>query len=150
MMLVLQLLMLVLASGGFTLAYYIHSTKKEAKPMVCPLNGNCDHVVHSEYGKVIGVPVETIGIVYYFFVGTFFAVALYAPAVLPDWAGYAIIGITGVAFLFSLYLTSLQTFVLKHWCTWCLMSAAISTSIFIITIYIENAYVLDFARSLFH
>lgn len=141
--------MILLASAGFTLAYYIHHTKKEAKPMICPLDGSCDHVVQSEYGKVLGIPVEAMGIVYYFFIGIFFTLSLFAPNVVPDWMGYAIIGITGLAFLFSLYLTSVQTFVLKHWCTWCLGSAVISTCIFLATIYVENMYVLDFAKEFF-
>ena len=34
------------------------------------------------------------------------------------------------AFAFSIYLTLLQAFVLKNWCTWCIISACICASIF--------------------
>jgi len=44
------------------------------------------------------------------------------------------------AFLFSGYLTFIQAFSLKQWCTWCLGSAGLSTTIFIL-----SSFVVDFS-----
>jgi uncharacterized membrane protein len=45
-----------------------------------------------------------------------------------------VLAISVGAFLFSLYLTGVQAFKIKSWCTWCLTSAAISTTIAIVSL----------------
>jgi hypothetical protein len=58
--------------------------------------------------------------------------------VVPEFATplsvFIVAGITIGGFLFSLYLTFVQAFLIKSWCSWCLMSAALSTAIFIFTL----------------
>lgn len=141
---VLEIFCIFLASCGFTLALYIHSTKKSGGPLVCPLEGSCEQVVHSEYGTLFGVNVELIGIVYYFLIGILYTLFTFAPDILPSFMTYAIVGITLTSFLFSLYLTSIQMFVIKHWCTWCLFSALICTLILLCSLYISGPSALDF------
>ncbi len=58
------------------------------------------------------------------------------PAVrLLPWLALTSLILTGAAFLFSLYLTFIQTFALREWCTWCLCSAALCLIIFSLSLW---------------
>src|SRR5438874_7818609 len=43
---------------------------------------------------------------------------------------FATLGVAGLGFLISLYLTGLEAFVLHAWCAWCVVSALTVTAIF--------------------
>ena len=144
MIFVLEILVIALASCGFTLALYIHTTKKTPGALVCPLEGSCEHVVQSDYSTICGVPVDVLGMIYYFCIGLLYTLFAFAPAILPSFMSYAVIGISITSFLFSVYLTCVQAFALKHWCTWCLFSALICTLILVLTLYISNGAVFEF------
>lgn len=122
-------LALVASLGGLILASYI-AAKKHTGPLVCPIGHDCTTVVHSEYSEFLGFPLELLGIVYYslsaLFYGSMFAFPEYATE------GITFIGIlfSTAAFIFSAYLVFIQGYVLRQWCTWCLMSAGLSTLIF--------------------
>lgn len=122
----------VLGLTGFLIATYIYGKKKAKKKLVCPRYSNCDTVIHSDYSKIAGIPVELLGMIYYAFIGSIYSFVF----ILRLWSiplGIIILGISGCAVVFSLYLVSIQAFVLKHWCLWCLFSACISTIIFVIS-----------------
>ncbi len=148
MILILKILVAIFASAGFILASYIYKTKKHSAQLVCPLEGSCEAVVHSDYSKIIGIPVEILGILYYGLIVILYGCFAFFPLVIPDFASYAVIGITIVAFLFSVYLTLVQALVLKQWCTWCLFSAGICTIIFILALIIANTKVADLLMAL--
>ncbi len=114
---------------GFSIASYIYHRKRAAEHLLCPFNGDCDSVVHSEYAFFFTVPVEVWGMLYY--VGI--ALAYFLLTLLPSFASpfvfFMLLGVTITAFLFSLYLTFIQAFTLHEWCTWCLFSAGLCTII---------------------
>jgi uncharacterized membrane protein len=120
--------------AGFGLCLYIITSKHGSKTLVCPLEGSCDTVIHSKHSVLFGIPLEILGICYYsivFFAYGIFALFIHSPHPLSF---IIICSISGLAFLLSVYLVMLQAFVLKHWCTWCLVSAGISVVIFILSI----------------
>ncbi|MEX2008266.1 MAG: vitamin K epoxide reductase family protein, partial [Candidatus Spechtbacterales bacterium] len=45
---------------------------------------------------------------------------------------------SAAAFVFSAYLTFLQAVVIRDWCSWCLISATISTIIFAFSLYADR------------
>jgi protein-disulfide isomerase/rhodanese-related sulfurtransferase len=47
----------------------------------------------------------------------------------------AVAGLSGAGFLFSLYLTGLEAFVIHAWCAWCVTSAIIITCIFLLSLF---------------
>jgi uncharacterized membrane protein len=148
MILIFKIFVALFASAGFMLALYIHRTKKNAAPLVCPLEGNCEQVVHSDYSKLIGIPVELLGLLYYAIIVILYFCFAFFPIILPAFASYAVLGLTITAFLFSVYLTAIQALVLKQWCTWCLFSAGICTIIFILAFLIANTKAADLLSSL--
>ena len=117
--------------AGLVVASYVYLKKKNAEPMVCPLNGSCEEVTTSKYSKFFGIPVEKLGIFYYGLIVLIYALHYLLPELLSDTVLFLVTGFTIGAFIFSLYLIFIQAFVLKKWCTWCLFSAGFSTFIFI-------------------
>ncbi len=129
----------LLALSGLILSSYIYFKKKKKKKMICPMRSNCDTVIHSDHSKIIGIPVELLGMVYYAFIGLSYV----GISLLGLWSlqvAVILIGVSGAALLFSIYLVSLQAFVIKHWCTWCLFSALICLLIFSLSYFNINLY----------
>lgn len=125
MKILLNLLIIILASGGFALAFYIYKSKLANKRISCPLDGHCESVIYSEYSKFFGIPLEILGMLYYSVVVAAYVLFIsgYFPSI--PVASLGVLGLTGFSFLFSLYLVFIQAFNLKQWCSWCLISAAI-------------------------
>lgn len=121
--------------AGFSLSYIILKKKREPEPLVCPLKFHCDTVVHSSYSKLFGIPLEYLGMFYYGFISLSYISFLYLPEIaIYNFFVLATILATGFAFFFSMYLTSVQAFVLREWCTWCLMSAGLCIVIFLLVV----------------
>lgn len=147
-MIVLEIVIAILGLSGFLLANYIKDTKKEAVPLVCPMEGSCESVIQSNYSKFLGVPVETLGILYYGLIFLTYALLAIFPQYLPDIVTTLILSFTICAMVFSIYLTAVQSFILKHWCTWCLISAGICTLIFIFSAIIWSEKIITLFQSL--
>ena len=82
----------------------------------------CRKVQYSKYSKTLGIPNSYLGLAIYtaIFLLTFgymLGVFPYAYSLIP----VAILIIAG--FLFSAYFTLMQAFILRAFCTWCVLSA---------------------------
>jgi uncharacterized membrane protein len=127
--------LIVIASfGGIILTVYIHQKKRHHAPMVCPLGSDCAKVIHSEFSTFLGVPVELWGMLYYTTIFTTYFSFIMVPISIEWGLLFLVVPASLGAFLFSGYLTFIQAFSLKQWCTWCLTSAGISTLIFLLTL----------------
>ncbi len=129
-----RLALFALGAAGFLVARHINKHKKsEEHPLVCMVGFDCHAVVHSDYSKFLGIPVELMGMLYYGLVTLFYLAILFIPGILHTALVGAMILLSSGAFLFSIYLIAVQIFILKKGCSWCLVSAGISTMIFTIT-----------------
>lgn len=117
--------------GGLGVVAYIYYAKKFKKHLSCPVGSNCDVVVKSKYSRFLGIPLEYIGMFYYSVVALSYASLIFFPHLGTGVLLPLILMLTAAAFLFSLYLIFVQAFLLKQWCIWCLLSATLSTGIFI-------------------
>src|SRR3989338_4303568 len=122
----------ILGIIGFSIALNICCKKMLQKPLVCPLNMKCEQVIYSKYAKFLGIPVDFLGMFYYGIIVISYSTFLFLPATRTPSSILTISIITISGFLFSIYLTSVQIFKLKEWCSWCLTSAAISTAMAIL------------------
>lgn len=125
-----HLLVIFAAFGGFVIAFYINHKKSTGESLVCPLNSDCAAVIHSTYSTFLGFPVQRVGMMYYAVIALGYALFLVYPEVASPYMTFNMLALTISAFLFSLYLTFIQAFNLRQWCTWCLTSAGICTVIF--------------------
>ncbi|MEY2641157.1 MAG: hypothetical protein RL150_550 [Candidatus Parcubacteria bacterium] len=132
-MLILYVLILVAALIGLSITVNIYKQKHEKKPLVCPFGADCHTVVTSQFSSFLGIGLELYGAAYYSLVILTYATFILFPGTVTPWSMFIATGATIGAFLFSLYLTFVQAFLIKSWCSWCLMSAGVSTSIFIFT-----------------
>lgn len=128
----LQILLIACAFGGLALAAFIHFKKRLHHPLVCPIGHSCDPVVHSDYSRFMDIPVEILGVLYYTIIVVAYAAPLMVPTLHAGLLGTFLLGLSAAAFLFSLYLTAVQAFILREWCSWCLISATLCAAIFFI------------------
>ena len=141
---IVSIINVVLGIVGLSIAFYIYHKKRKSVPLVCPIGSNCDSVVHSDYAEFFGIPLEKIGLLYYFLITSFYATAFFVPLLNEGMIHFIMLGVTLGAFLFSLYLIAIQAFVLHEWCTWCLGSATVSSLIFIANFFVADLDIMPY------
>lgn len=127
-------IILFLSFFGFLLSYYLYHKKRRKEHIICPLRANCNLVVQSKYSKFLGIPVEILGMCYYGFTALGYGILMMDFSFIPVWFTYALFMYSTGAFLFSVYLTFIQVFTLKQLCTWCLISASFTSTIFALSL----------------
>ena len=124
--------LLGLADAGYLLWKHYGPT---ARPLVCPFNQACDVVLMSRYGRMLGVRNEVIGAAFYLLMLALLVLA---------WRGSSLpVTIFGLsdplriaffisipAFVASLALTAIQHFVLKNYCSYCLLANLLNALLF--------------------
>lgn len=122
---------LACAIGGFSVSAYIYQTVQRKKTLTCPIGHTCDSVVHSKYGETFGFKNTLLGMLYYGGIALIYVLEIIEEIQFIPHKQYLLLGITTGAFFFSLYLIYIQAFVLKEWCSWCVLSALLTTGIFL-------------------
>ena len=119
--------------GLFDSLYLLWVYTSPSRPIVC-LGSGCDAVRASSYAHLFGLPLPAFGVASYALLGLLiFAGVLVSPR-LGRAIQYAVAGISCAGFLFSIYLTSLEAFVIHAWCAWCVVSALVVTGIFVLSL----------------
>ena len=78
----------------------------------------CLKVQYSKQSKMFGIPNSFLGLGMY--LAIFGLTLLFIQGLVPFWWIQAVIGF---GFLFSMYFTFVQAFILRAYCTWCVVSA---------------------------
>lgn len=103
------------------------------KGLPCTFTSGCERVLSSRYSElpIFGIPLAFLGVVFYavvLFMVIFSVVNREPIRRLP------ILAWSTIGFVSSLGLTSIQAFVIRAWCQYCLLSALTSTLIFVVAI----------------
>jgi uncharacterized membrane protein len=117
-------------TGIFVSGYLLLYKLGVVGTLVCGVGGGCDLVQASSYAYFLGVPVAAWGLAGYV---TIFGVALAGVQprlALERWVAPALLGLTGGAFLVSMYLSAISGLMIGSWCRWCLVSATLATLCF--------------------
>ena len=131
---ILQVGTFFLGICGFLVALRIYKHKKTNQPLVCMVGFDCHTVVHSDYSKFVGIRVEILGMLYYASVFSSYLLFMLMPSLVSAlYIGFLVFW-SLIGFLFSIYLIGVQIFVLKKGCSWCIVSALISSAIFTLTL----------------
>jgi uncharacterized membrane protein len=120
---------IVLSAAGLINAGHLAYKHFEKKPLVCPINHNCNAVVESRWGNMLGVRNEILGVIYYGAVLAGGLLLAIAPAAIPNLTLLLLLA-TGIGLIFSIFLTALQAFVIKDYCFYCLTSALVALLLF--------------------
>ena len=124
----------VLALAGMFVSLYLWLHKLGLIGVLQCGTGGCDTVQASSYSVFLGLPVALYGVVGY---AALFALGLVSVRQADGswgWPDTAIAVLATTAFLFTLYLTALELFVIHAICRWCVVSAAIVTAIVVLAL----------------
>ena len=121
----LAIAILVLALIGTGVAGYLTYVHYEGLKVICS-NSGCGTVQSSQYAKLAGIPVATLGLLGYLGI----LGSLLIRTELGRMLGF---GIALIGFMFSLYLTYRELFTIHAISEWCVSSAVIMTLLFILT-----------------
>lgn len=119
---ILYSIAVVLALAGVADATYLTASHLSGESATCIASAGCSDVLNSSYAKIGGFPLAGFGALAYF--GAFCAATLAA-------FGYArarkfLMAIVAVMFVTTLWLLYVMSFVLKAYCDYCLLSAALT------------------------
>ena len=118
----------IIDSAYLTIIKFTHS------PIYCtPGLGNCETVQNSQWSTIWGIPIALLGALAYLFLIFCFVFEKRIP-ILRQYSQYFVFGTSLFGFLFSLYLTYLELFVIHAICQWCILSAICMTVVFVATI----------------
>lgn len=133
--------LILLSLVGFIDALYLsaHSFKSDLT-IPCIIFDGCDLVTRSEYSTIMGIPVALLGAIYYALI--FLLLLYYAEKKNPLVIRFLPV-ISFTAFVFSVWFTYVQIFLLSSICTFCLISALCSTAIFILAYITEKRFRLQ-------
>ena len=120
-----------LSLAGVLVSAYVWFSQKSGKPIVC-WTRDCDRVIRSSYSRLAGVHNSAIG--FWVFLVVFLVTLLRDLSPGANLLSGALILLSLVGALVSLYLTFVQIFILKGICNWCMTSAVLVLAILIITI----------------
>lgn len=115
---------------GLADAIYLTVQHVTGQSVRCTIVSGCSEVLSSSYAVMAGVPLATIGAAAYFSVFSLATLAAFGYRV----AGLLLTPLVLLMFLFSLWLIYLQAFVIRAWCQFCLLSAAITTALTVVVL----------------
>jgi uncharacterized membrane protein len=125
-------LLLVFSLIGFVDATYLTVSHYTGANLPCRLFDGCDLVTTSSYSIIGPIPVALLGVLFYLSVFILALVyLLHRNLRVPK----LLLVLGSLGFLASLYFISLQLWVLKAICLYCMISATLSTAIFLTSLY---------------
>jgi len=118
----------LLSFVGMFDALYL-SLKRNAGPIPCHVTRGCTDVLTSRYSELMGIPLSVFGLVFYV---TVFSLAVFQISGVGKTLNWVFWPAT-VGSVFSAILVGIQSFVLKAYCEYCLLSAILVLSIFLLS-----------------
>ena len=112
----------VLSLIGLADALYLTVQHLTGESLRCTLISGCSEVLSSPYAQIGSIPLAAIGATAYF---TVFSLSILAAF------GYRFVrpllsALVALMFVMTLWLLYLQAFVIRHFCQYCLLSAAVT------------------------
>lgn len=130
----MSIIILLLAIFGLANSIYLAYHYKKEKPLVCVIGKGCNTVAQSKWTKTFGISNTSMGIAYY--ISIILGVLIIQSA--PTAAALIIFLMkiaAGLALAASIYLTIIQKFVIKEFCSYCILSAVINLALFCFLIF---------------
>ncbi len=119
----LWLVIAVLGLAGLGVTTYLTSNALSHTDVGCSLSG-CNTVLGSGWSKILGIPVSMFGMATYAIIMLGALHAYQSPT--DDLRGRRIVAaVTSVGVLASIYLTTIEIFVIKAFCQYCITSAVL-------------------------
>ena len=104
--------------------------KRNAGPIPCHITGGCEQVLTSQYSAVFGIPISLIGLAFYLTVFSLAVFELSGTSKTLKW----VFALASIGLAISAVLVGIQAFILKSYCEYCLLSAILVLSIFLLSL----------------
>jgi len=98
----------------------------------CGASGACEVVQTSRWAVFLGQPVALYGVIGYVVILIVALAGLWPAALVQRGWNVLLFGLATIGFVFTLYLTYLEVFVIHAICRWCVGSALIITVIWVV------------------
>ena len=121
---------LVTSLTGFGDTLYLTVKHYVGGAVPCTIFTDCEKVLTSSYASIGPVPTALVGTIFYALV--FLASVAYLDTRKLGWFRL-VFALSTMGFFFSVWLVYLQVFVLHSLCTYCLLSAGLTTFLFFIS-----------------
>ncbi|HEX7331428.1 MAG TPA: vitamin K epoxide reductase family protein [Pyrinomonadaceae bacterium] len=115
---------------GIADALYLTVEHVTGQSVKCTIVSGCSEVLSSPYAVVAGFPLAGIGAVAYFTVFSLATLAAFGYRA----AGTLLTPLVTAMFFVSLWLIYLQAFVIREFCQYCLLSAAVTTALLVVVV----------------
>lgn len=131
-----KLYLFIFSILGLLVSVYLAYAYSQNSEINCTLS-NCEAVRQSQYSSFLGISVPILGILFYFLIFAYSTLIILKKSnyILFIKEIFVFFTFCTIGFGFSVYLTLIEAFVIEVFCQWCLLSALITTIIFIISIY---------------
>jgi uncharacterized membrane protein len=117
---------------GMVDAFYLTMKRSNAAAIPCHITHGCSDVLTSKYSVIAGIPLSAIGLGFYLMVFSLAVITIFDDSKMSNRLPLrAIFYFSGVGLIISALLVGIQAFVLKAFCEYCLLSAALVLSIFL-------------------
>ena len=105
------------------------SLKRNAGPIPCHVTRGCTDVLTSRYSELMGIPLSDFGLIFYVLVFSLAVFQISGVVKTLNWIFWP--ATAGV--VISAILVGIQAFALKAYCEYCLLSAILVLSIFLLS-----------------
>ena len=120
----------ILSLVGLADSLYLTIQHVTGQSVRCTVVSGCSEVLSSPYAVVAGYPLAGFGAAAYFTVFSLATLAVFGYRV----AGKLLLPVVALMVLVSLWLFYLQAFVIRAFCQFCLLSAAITIGLLVVTL----------------
>ena len=120
----------LLSLVGLADALYLTIEHITGQSVRCTIISGCSAVLSSPYAVVAGIPLAAVGAAAYFTVFSLAILTLFGYL----WAAKLMQVMVFTMFGLSLWLIYLQAFVIREFCQYCLLSAAITTALLVVAL----------------
>ncbi|MBL8029767.1 MAG: vitamin K epoxide reductase family protein [Candidatus Doudnabacteria bacterium] len=126
-------ILVIFSTLALAVSVYLSVAKAMSISVPCDITGGCESVLSSKYSEIMGVPLSTVGIVYFSLI---LVTALLANHYRK--AQKALTWFLAAGSLGSLVFLFLQFFVIRAVCQYCLLTDLTTILMFILDINIEH------------
>jgi len=120
---------------GLADAIYLTVEHLSGESLRCTIISGCSEVLSSPYSHIGSVPLAALGAAAYFVVFSLATLAAFRYA----FAATILKIVVAMMFLTTLWLLYLQAFVIRHFCQYCLLSAAVTTALMVTLLFTSRS-----------
>ena len=130
----LQILIPILCVVGLGIAGYLTYVETTQTTAMCGPVGDCNTVQQSEYARLFGLlPIGLLGMIGYISILLTWVLGKIQKEPLAMLGKVTAFGLATCGIAFSIYLTFLEPFIIGATCAWCIASAILMSSLFMLT-----------------